>query len=214
MGIFDIFKKKKVEKFENKESIKENATLNSNIGQEISEEEKQELIKTLPTFEYHPNIYKNDIVDFRYGICNCCNKEVKAYVGTMYTGEDVDCICMNCIKDGSAAGKFDGTFIQEAEDISDQEKTDILFCKTPGYISWQGEHWIACCDDYCEFIGDVGIKELEQLDTYDEVIDECCKEYSWEKDYLKQNLTAGGTVAGYLFKCKHCGKYHLYVDLS
>ena len=208
MGLFNIFKKDK------EDNNKEKIVLNENIGKAISEEEKQELIKTLPTFEYHPNVYKNGIVEFKYGICNCCGKEVKAYVGVMYTNEDVNCICMNCIKDGYAAEKFNGSFIQYAQEISNQEKTKILYSKTPGYVSWQGEYWLACCDDYCEFIGDTGIKELKELGISDEVIDECCKNYGWKKEDLKNNLTAGGTYVGYLFKCKHCGKYHLYVDLS
>ena len=121
---------------------------------------------------------------------------------------------MNCIKDGSAAEKFNGSFIENAQEISDPEKTKTLFSKTPGYLSWQGEYWLACCDDYCEYIGDAGIKEIEELGICDEVIDECCKEFNWESEDLKQNLTAGGTYAGYLFKCKHCGKYHLNVDLD
>ena len=33
-------------------------------------------------------------------------------------------------------------------------------------------------------------------------------------DWVKDNLTARGEIAGYLFKCKKCGKYHLHVDMS
>ena len=39
---------------------------------------KKRLIKILPTFEYHPNVYDNGIVDFKVGICDCCGKTVKA----------------------------------------------------------------------------------------------------------------------------------------
>lgn len=209
MSIFNLFKKKKIETTANNKE-----KLNNNLGKQIGDEEKAELIKTLLVFDYHPNVYNNGIVEFKTGICNCCGKEVKAYTSCMYTKEDVDCICMACISNGQAAEKFDGSFIQDAEDISDSEKTKILFSKTPGYVSWQGEHWLACCDDYCEFIKDAGIKELQELGICDEVLKECSKNYDWDFDYLKENLTAGGTVAGYLFKCKHCGKYHLYVDLS
>ena len=210
MRIFDWINKKQ----NKKEIASGNQSINNKLGKEIIGLEKEELIKTLPTFEYHPNVYKNGIVEFKTGICNCCGKEVKAYVQVMYTRENVDCICMECIKDGSAAKKFDGSFIDTAEDVSDPVKVEILFSKTPGYVSWQGEHWLACCDDYCEFIGDAGIKELDKLGITDEVIKECCKNFDWDESSLKQNLTAGGTVAGYLFKCRHCGKYHLYVDLS
>ena len=203
MGIFDILKKSK-----NKESTEE-------IENTMSEEEKKELIKTLPKFEYHPNVYKNGIVTFKNGVCICCGKEVKAYIKNAFCKKDVDGICLNCVADGSAAKKFNCDFISDAEEISSSEKKEILFKRTPGYISWQGEYWLACCDDYCEFIGDAGIEELDELGITDEVINEYYEKFQLEDpDFLKENLTAKGSVAGYLFRCKHCKKYHLYDDMD
>lgn len=187
----------------------------SENNMKMNKEEKLRLINELPKFEYHPNIYENDIVEFKNGICDCCKKEVHAFVSSMYTRENVDCICMDCIKNGSAAKKFKGTFIQYAEKLLDKNKEKILFNKTPGYVSWQGEYWLSCCNDYCEFIGDVGIKELNNLKIADELIDEYCKKFNiFDSDVIKENLTAKGSIAGYLFKCKHCDKYHLYVDME
>ena len=36
-------------------------------------------------------------------------------------------------------------FIQDAESglVSDPQKTEELFKRTPGYASWQGEYWLA-----------------------------------------------------------------------
>ena len=48
----------------------------------------------LPKFKYHPNVYECGEVKFSKGICNCCGKEVDAYVQHMYTRAHVDCICM------------------------------------------------------------------------------------------------------------------------
>ena len=44
-----------------------------------------------------------------------------------------------------AAEKFEGVFIQDAESglVSDPQKTEELFKRTPGYASWQGEYWLA-----------------------------------------------------------------------
>lgn len=205
MGIFDIFKKQNLK----------NEIPTKKIENNISEEEKKELIRTLPKFEYHPNIYTNDIIEFKNGVCNCCGKEVKAYIEHIYCTENVDCICLNCVSNGTAAERFDGEFIQDAQEISDSEKKEILFNRTPGYFTWQGEYWLACCDDYCEFIGYVGEKELNELEIADEVINEYCENFQLEEpDFLKENLTAKGSVAGYLFRCKHCKKYHLYVDMN
>lgn len=90
----------------------------------------------------------------------------------MYTAEDVDCICLHCITDGSAAKKFNGTFIQDYDIINNPEAVDELENRTHGYVSWQGENWLACCNDYCEFLGDVGTKELTAMEIAEEVFDE------------------------------------------
>lgn len=95
----------------------------------------------LPKFKYHPNIYELGIVEFSESECECCNKKTEAYIQNMYTTEDIECICMECVASGAAAEKFDGSFIQDAEEIDNDEATDELFSRTPGYLSWQGENW-------------------------------------------------------------------------
>ena len=64
----------------------------------------------LPKFKYHPNVYECGEVKFSKGICNCCGKEVDAYVQHMYTRAHVDCICMDCVASGKETEKFDGSF--------------------------------------------------------------------------------------------------------
>lgn len=194
---------------------KENSKNQSNVINKKTELTKEEIVKSLPKFKYHPNLYTNRIVTFANGKCQCCEKEVNAYIEIMYCEEYVDCICLDCVADGSAAKKFDGSFIQDAEEINNPEAIEELYSRTPGYYSWQGEYWLACCDDYCEFIGDVGTKELNEMGIVDEVFDEYEKKSNDEDiDWIKDNLTARGEVAGYLFKCKKCGKHHLHVDMS
>ena len=167
-------------------------------------------ISNLPKFKYHPNVYESGEVEFSKGVCDCCGREVEAYVQSMYTRENVDCICMECIASGAAAEKFDGDFIQDADPVDNEEAWEELFCRTPGYISWQGENWAACCNDYCEYIGTVGTKELEELGIADELFEEydSCGGY----DDVRKYLAKDGSLCGYLFRCLHCGKYHLRVD--
>ena len=167
-------------------------------------------MSTRPIFKYHPNLYSSEEVTFGKGTCQCCGKEVDAYIEAMYCVADVSCICLDCVARGAAAEKFDGTFIQDAEPVSDPEKAKELFCRTPGYVSWQGEYWLACCDDYCAYLGDVGTKELEELGIAGEVF----AEYDARDEYedARLYLEKGGSMAGYLFRCLHCGKYHLWVD--
>jgi len=210
MGLYDLLKKIKKETNVTVEKVQEN---NTEVKVELSDKEK--IIERLPKFKYHPNLYTNNIVTFAKGTCQCCNKEVDAYVETMYTAEDVDCICLHCIADGSAAKKFNGTFIQDYVIINNPAAVEELEKRTPGYVSWQGENWLACCNDYCEFIGDVGTKELNAMGIAEEVFDEYEANYEYDDfQWVKDHLTAAGSVAGYLFKCRKCGKYHLNVDMS
>lgn len=51
------------------------------------------------------------------------------------------------------------------EETSEENKVKCQSCNE----SWQGEYWLACCDDFCAYIGDVGTKELEEMGIADEV---------------------------------------------
>ena len=99
----------------------------------------------------------------------------------------------------------------DAEKALDKEKIDELFKRTPGYVSWQGENWLACCDDYCEYLGDVGYAELKEMNLI-HLIDEFKEEE--DADFDNEVLEKGGSPAGYLFRCLHCGKYRLNVDFD
>ena len=133
-------------------------------------------------FKYNPNVYNNDVVEHGNNTCQCCGKSVNEYIGHMYCREDVSCICMECVANGAAAKKFRGSFVQDAETdkVGDKEKKRELFERTPGYCSWQGEYWLACCNDYCAYIGDVGTKELEEMGIADEVFEEYDNRYEYE----------------------------------
>ena len=167
--------------------------------------------KNLPQFQYQPNLYQNGTVLFEKGVCQCCGKKVDAFIDSMYCEEEVDCICLPCVASGAAAEKFDGTFIADAEELNDPQKTELLFKKTPGYFSYQGEYWLTCCEDYCTYLGTVGTDELEEMGIADAVFAEYAEREGAFED-VRAYLEKDGSVQGYLFRCLHCGKYHLWVD--
>jgi len=167
-------------------------------------------------FKYHPNAWELGIFteaeEGHKPNCQCCGKPTGFFLDMIYAEEEVECICPACVASGEAARKFDGAFIQDAEEnlVDDEAKTDELFHRTPGYASWQGENWLACCNDYCAFVGYVGVAELEEMGLAHEVIGEYEKKGLYEG--VREELEAGGPLSGYLFQCLHCGKYHLWVD--
>ena len=164
-------------------------------------------------FKYHPNIYNDEIVFNIDGVCQCCGKAVDVFINSMYTKHSIQCICMECIADGSAAKKFDGQFVYRVEKlVSDPAKTDELLHRTPGYHCWQGEYWLTCCDDYCVYLGCTTGQELDKLGIADDLIQELNKRTNL--NIHKRDLQICGSPAGYLFQCSHCGRYRLDVDFD
>ncbi|MBE6752821.1 MAG: CbrC family protein [Ruminococcaceae bacterium] len=168
-------------------------------------------------FRYHPDPVATGAFEVTAGeVCDCCGKVTTlCYRNPFFSGEDVECLCPQCIADGSAAEKFDGCF-QDSENAGDVDDPDgskmmELTARTLGYCGWQQEYWYAHCGDYCAYLGGVlwddivrmGLeKELEE--NYDE---EIC---GFDFDTLRGNIN--GHLQGYLFRCLTCGKHFLYVD--
>lgn len=178
--------------------------------------------RKLPYFKYSPNCYGNGV--FKKStlnekkVCQSCGKETKFYYGSMYTEENVHCLCPQCITDGSAAKKFHGNFIQDVEGfemkdglINSNGKAERFISTTPGYSSWQGEYWLCCCDDYCAYIGNVTIKELKEKGIFEEVLFDYSKKMQLSLDNAKRNLES---MYLYLFQCLHCGKYRVWADMD
>lgn len=169
-------------------------------------------ISSLPKFKYHPNFYKTQMAVFGEGECACCHKKTNAYIESMYAVEDVDCICLNCVADGSAADKFDGSFIQDADKVDNPEAVDELFHRTPGYFSWQGENWKACCNDYCAYMSDADEAGFNSPSFQQQLFD---GNIICETDMTPQELIKNGSyIRGYLFQCLHCRKKYLRIDMD
>lgn len=185
-------------------------------GSDIESEqtEYKERLKHLPKFRYHPNPLGTGV--FKEGearVCPCCgNKSTVYYCIMPYCIETVEYLCPTCIANGEAAKKYDASFVQDAEWVGeiDNEKDDELFNRTPGYLSWQGEHWLSCCGDYCAYLGTVGTRELKAMDIADKVF----AEYATRDEFecIEEYLVKDGSLCGYLFRCLHCGKYQIWVD--
>ncbi len=166
----------------------------------------------LPRFKYNPNVYESGYVIFDEVICDCCGRKVQAYINSIFSEKAVENVCMECVDSGEAARKFNATFIADADEVDNAEAVEELFHRTPGYLSWQGEQWASCCNDYCEYIGTVGIKELEELGIDSDFFDENGSYDGWSG--VRDLLFKDGDICGYLFRCLHCGKYYLRIDAN
>jgi len=175
--------------------------------------------RELPVFRYYPDpLGQGDFKNDRKVKCDCCGKKTDVYYsGPFYAEDEIEHLCPWCIASGRAAEKFEGEFIDtcSCEEVDDSAKTAELAMRTPSYTGWQQEQWLACCSDYCAFVGYVGWKEIEEMGLAEE-IEETYREEDimFDLETLKEHLTNGGDMQGYLFRCLHCGKHHLYADVN
>lgn len=60
----------------------------------------------------------------------------------------------------------------------------------------------------------MGTKELRKMGIADEVFAQYSLRGEYDVQTVREYLEAGGEMAGYLFRCLHCGKYKIQVDAS
>lgn len=110
----------------------------------------------LPTFRYHPDPIATGSIEPAPDECLACGRARGfRYVGPVYAETELnEQLCPWCIADGSAARKFDAEFTDVGlglpPDVPDSV-TDEIAHRTPGFHSWQQDHWLYHCGDGCTF---------------------------------------------------------------
>lgn len=173
----------------------------------------------LPKFTYHPDPLATGSIRAGVETCPCCG-QARGYVYDLnpYCEEDVINICPWCIADGSAARKFDAEFVDPSPLVAaglSEEIIDEVTHRTPGFETWQPEIWMACCNDACEFHGEMTKREIEEVGA--EAIDRLMRTYELSPDDMGRLLSdyaPGGEAAIYKFVCRHCGIVHLALDFA
>ncbi len=177
----------------------------------------------LPHFKYHPDPIATGSVEASDAECECCGqRRGYIYVGSVYAEKELsECLCPWCIADGSAHEKFDAEFTDAAGvggyskpmAISKEVVEELAF-RTPGFIGWQQEYWLACCGDAAAFVGRAGHAELES--RWPNAIVSIQKDSGmadgadW-RSYLHA-LDKNGSPTAYVFQCLHCGRHLGYSD--
>ncbi|MBD5780966.1 CbrC family protein [Pelagicoccus sp. NFK12] len=174
---------------------------------------------SLPVFKYHPDPISTGAIKKDDASCDCCGQSHGyAYKSSVYCHDEVDALCPWCIADGSAAAKFNAIFSDShplSENGISKEIIEEVTTKTPGFDSWQQEVWLSCCDDACEFHGDVSKAEMKAM-TKEQI------QKAFEDDGLgdeivgriKEGYEPGGSPAIYKWRCKHCGDIKHYADFT
>lgn len=136
----------------------------------------------------------------------------------MYCRSSPESVCPWCIADGSAAEKFDGVFTDgyplSREGIPEPIIEEVTK-RTPGYNSWQEDEWLACCNDACEFHGDVGTDEMAalSLDAIRSIFEDSRLDEAWISEF-RVGYKPGGNPAIYKWRCRHCEGLKFYADFT
>lgn len=167
-------------------------------------------------FKYHPDpIATGTFNTDKTVTCDCCGKQTDVYyTSPFYTTAKVSSLCPECIASGEAAKKFKGEFLdpEAAEGVSDKAKIDELVHRTPSFHSWQEPMWIAHCDDFCAFLGTKTWEEAEEMGIAKDIEENYSEEDTgWSFKEAREHMENNGDP---VFKCLHCGKHFIYLDLD
>lgn len=175
----------------------------------------------LPVFRYHLDPIASGSIVASSEKCACCKKARGfMYAGPAYSEEDLDdALCPWCIADGSAAKKFDATFVDSEafDDDASEEAMDTIIERTPGFNTWQTEKWPSCCGEPAAFVTPAGADDIRT--RYPRL------EGTLMMYIVHQMGISGGAATrtlaslkrdqsptAFVFKCLHCDGMPAYVD--
>lgn len=182
---------------------------------------RTEGMEALPTFRYHPDPLASGSVALRRRKCRCCGRVRGAvYEGPVYAEEDLDGrLCPWCIADGSAAARFDASFVDD-EDLEEgipAAAARELGERTPGFAAWDRGLWLACCGDATAFVGPAGIAEVRAgcREVEGMLMSDLVHRLGISGGLAVRTLealTRGGSPTVMLFRCLACRSARGYVD--
>lgn len=176
---------------------------------------------TLPAFRYHPDPVASGSVVASNKECACC-EEARGYIyaGPVY-GEDEldDALCPWCIANGRAYEHLDATFVDDealGEDVPENVRLEIV-TRTPGFATWQSEHWPVCCSEPAAFVTPAGYSEIHQRFPQMEGSLLSHIIYEWGisgRAALKtlESLDVDRGPTAYVFQCHHCQGRLFHLD--
>ncbi len=183
---------------------------------------------------------------FEKSFCDLCGRSRTGYKGGFRGRVHIEFVCEECL----AAGKLRlrGAFTNEGDiralreqlktmfpeygetqlRFLERRRTDELEHRTPHILTWQDFQWPAHCGDYCCFIKEVGLEDLDRLAAdgngrqfFEEHLHNDNRRgteldnwwYGIRPDSPEDNSVAYN-VGVYLFQCLLCAKYVILWDAS
>jgi uncharacterized protein CbrC (UPF0167 family) len=180
----------------------------------------------LPTFRYHPDPVRTESIVPADIVCGVCGQpRDHSYVGPYgspdFHFENDDPICPWCIADGSAAQRWQASFIAPAAlstgaraQMTAEALAELQF-RTPSYLSLQPGIWLDHHGEASAYLGEVGAEDYRELPPPAQVAvrtaagDHPARELR-DTDLVLQLRADGNGPTAYLFQCLHCGQYESF----
>lgn len=156
--------------------------------------------------------------------CDACGRARGwVYDGPVYSAADEEpTVCPWCIADGTAAAKLECTFndgtifpmLPGTAQLTEEDRV-LVEERTPGFTTWQGNHWMMCCGRACVYLGEAKPGDLEPGGRFEgaaEAIFEDDEERDEEEKAEILEQIGGGEAGAYVFRCATCGGMKGYWD--
>jgi uncharacterized protein CbrC (UPF0167 family) len=199
-----------------------------------------------PTFRYFDHPHQFSTYRSEPESCSICGTERSGYGGPFYGYDDeTDFVCEECLASGRLAEhrlwtnsgdqaalerqlrNLQPPLDEEALQALKSERTDELERRTPEVMTWQDFNWPAHCGDYCRFVKEVGIPDLERLAPDGdglrffashcediENIEHAREVWPGIRPDSPESGALAYDVGVYLFECLTCGETVLLWDCS
>lgn len=133
-------------------------------------------------------------------------------------------LCSACIANGKAAKKLKSEFNSSycMERCKNKAAKNEVRYQTPSVFSFQEFLWPSCCDDMCQYVGNLNDEwhDASKITTeIDPLIIEAIKndETFIDIDRPLEELVEAcnqNEMSVLIFRCLHCGKYRVIIDLD
>lgn len=160
----------------------------------------------------------------RESVCAGCGKSQPwTYVGPQYgEGELDEPLCPWCIADGSAAAKLKRSFndatmypcTADRPRFTAEDEHLVEHC-TPGFTTWQGNHWMLCCGRACVYIGEAKAGDLLPGGRWESAVRSVIDDWDEREEEERQSIVRDighGSVCAYIFRCRVCGELRGFWD--
>jgi len=177
----------------------------------------------LPIFPLFPDPVSEDVIEQSTAACGVCGRRRGfLYTGPHYGGSaatDDLRICPWCISGGTAAGEgitFNDATIYPYFDSTPQMNAGdqaLVEQRTPGFVTWQGNHWLMCCGRACVYLGEAKPADLKgRWEVVVRSMFEAEGRSKQEIDEFIESMSQAEITSVYVFECQVCRSPQAYWD--